>query len=263
MLTVYVINLMRNPERRTWMERELTKAGVTGTSFVNAVDGQRFGAPCEAWLKVRAINHRLSKNEAAVVLSHRKAWRAMLASGGAPAVVLEDDVHLGQDFKELLAVDWGRWDFDIVKLETMRNKVWLSRQCESVNGRRLHCLRSIHWGAAAYVISAAGARKMLERTRTEFEPINSTLFGHNTISTGRFSAFQLVPAIAVQDIHYPDRHLHVGLGSWTSTSDLGRSAFKRHKLKGWRRVGREVRRIVDQFASLVNRAQFMTRVKFK
>ena len=122
----------------------------------------------------------LSKAEAALILSHRKAWRALLASGAAHAVVLEDDVHLGRGFR-----DDARPRLEPLRLRRrqagnlMLYKVWLSRRGEPAGERRLHRLGAEHLGAAAYVISRAGARKMLAATRRLTAHVDQTLFGRH------------------------------------------------------------------------------------
>ena len=117
MIPVYVINLQRSVERRAWMEKELAGAAVEA-EFIAAVDGRRFGPACKSSSARRNPVRAISAPEAAVTLSHRKAWRMFLRSGAPFAVVLEDDVHLGRGLAQVLESDWTRWRFDIVKLET-------------------------------------------------------------------------------------------------------------------------------------------------
>ena len=124
------------------MEHGLDRAGVAA-SFARAVDGREFGEKCHAWI----ARTPLSVGEAALTLSHRKIWRALLASADTHAIVLEDDVRLGEGFAELVQRDWSRFDFDIVKIETMFDKVWLSRRGETLGARALYRLGGEHRGA--------------------------------------------------------------------------------------------------------------------
>ncbi len=194
MIPVYVINLARSPERRAFMREEMAKAGVAA-DFVAAVDGRA----CRA----RAPS-RLSVAETALILSHRKAWRRLLKSGAPFGVVLEDDVHLGENFATLLAADWSAHAFDAVKLETMFDLVWIARRGEQVAGRALRRLGAEHLGAAGYLISRAGARKCLAMTRGLTEPVDQTLFGRAAIFEGRLRVLQLAPGAVVQDRLLPD-----------------------------------------------------------
>lgn len=264
MIDVYVINLARSPERRAWMERELTKAGVAGT-FVRAIDGRRFGGRCEPWLRSRNPLRPLTRAEAALTLSHRKAWRKFLASGAEHAVVLEDDVHLGEGFCDALALDWTRWRFDVVKFETMFDRVWLSRRGETAGARRLHRLGAEHHGSAAYLISRAGARKLLAATRDFELPVDIDLFGRTAIGRGLVVALQLVPAIAVQHHLHPCATRENALASTLQDSrgEAG-AARKRDKPKGLERLRREARRLGEQAIRFIRLAptQHRRRIPF-
>jgi len=252
-IPIYVINLARSPERRAWMEAGLARAGVEGV-FVRAVDGRRFGERC-----ARDARPTLSKAEAALILSHRKTWRALLASSVDYAVVLEDDVHLGRDFQATLDLDWSRWGFDAVKLETLLHRAWHSRRGEPAGKRRLHRLGAEHLGAAAYLISRAGALKMLANTRPLAEQVDHTLFGRRAIREGEIKALQLVPAIAVQDTVHPDTAARRALTSTLHEEDRKRLAeqIRREKPRGPLRWRREARRLADRFWRWVRLAPSM------
>ncbi len=260
MISVYVINLARSPERRAWMEAELARADAEAV-FLQAVDGRRFGARCDAPWRDPRPRPILSKAEAALTLSHRKAWRALLASESLHAVILEDDVHLGRGFREILTLDWDAFGFDAVKLETMLYKVWVSRRGEPAGERRLHRLGAEHLGAAAYVISRAGARKMLAATRGFRHSVDWTLFGRQTIGHGFIKAFQLVPAIAVQDNLLPDANSRLGLGTTLHEEDRKRlvEQVQREKPRGLARWRREARRLADQISRWMRLAPTMHR----
>jgi glycosyl transferase family 25 len=254
-IPVYVINLARSPERRAWMEAELARAGVQGV-FVRAVDGRRFGERC-----ARDARPALSKAEAALLLSHRKTWRAFLANGADHAVLLEDDVHLGRDFKATLGLDWSRWRFDAVKLETLLHKAWHSRWSEPAGARRLHRLGAEHLGSAAYLLSRAGARKLLAATRPLAEQVDQTLFGRRAIRGGEISALQLVPAIAVQDTVRPDTEPQRALVSTLHEEDRKRLAarMRNEKPRGPERWRREAQRLADQLQRWIRLAPSMHR----
>ena len=247
MIPVYVINLGRAHDRRAWMESELARVGLAAT-FIPAIDGLKLGPKCRAWLANCRGPYRLSPGEAALIFSHRKVWRAFLAGGARHALVLEDDVHLGRDFAPLLAVDWSQWPFDVVKLETVTNcRTWISRRHWPLPGRRLHRLGSEHYGAAAYIVSVAGARKLLQRTRTEFEPVDHTIFGVETLASGAVDALQVVPAAAIQDWFRATSAQDVKLpSSLMPTRGVRTAALRRGATPLLQRLAREARRIVNQ-----------------
>jgi glycosyl transferase family 25 len=246
-IPIYVINLGRAHDRRAWMESELARVGLAAT-FIPAIDGLKLGPKCREWLANCRGPYRLSPGEASLIFSHRKVWRAFLAGGARHALVLEDDVHLGRDFAPLLAVDWSQWTFDVVKLETITNRqIWLSRRSWPLPGRRLHRLGSAHWGTAAYIVSVAGARKLLQRTRIEFEPVDHTIFGAKTLASGAVDALQVEPAAAIQDFFRAATAQAVKLPSSLSPMRGAPAApLRRGATPLSQRLAREARRIVNQ-----------------
>ncbi len=260
MIPVYVINLARSLERKAWMEGELGRAGVTGI-FARAVDGRRFGARCEIAAKANPARRQLSRAEAALTLSHRKVWRRFLASGAKHAAILEDDVHLGKNFKQILDLDWTQWEFDAVKLETLFHLIWLERRGLPAGNRTLHRLGAEHLASAAYLISRAGAKKMRAATRDFSEPLDHILFGRRPIGAGAFLALQLVPAIAVQDAVLPNAARRSELASTLHEDDRKQLAAKakRDKPKGFERLRREAKRLGEQLRRWIRLSPKMRR----
>ena len=240
MIPVYVINLARSPERRAFMAQGLASAGVT-PEFVAAVDGR-------ARRLQRLAPPGLSVAETALILSHRKTWRRLLAAGAAYAVVLEDDAHVGEGFAALLRADWSAHDFDAVKLETMFDRVWIARRGPVVEGRELRRLGAEHLGAAGYLISHAGARKLLALTHKLAEPVDQTLFGRDAVFSGRVRVLQLTPAAVVQDRLLPDVSARREIATTLQEPDRQRlaEAARRGKPRGLARLAREAMRLVEQ-----------------
>ena len=238
MIPVYVINLLRSPDRRAFMREQLAKAGVSG-EFVAAVDGRACRAKGPA---------RLSVGERALILSHRKAWRRLLASRAEFGVVLEDDAHLGEDFATLLAADWRAHAFDAVKLETMFDRVWIARRGSAIARRALRPLGAEHLGSAGYLVSRAGAHKLLTMTRGLAEPIDQTLFGRATIFERRLRVLQLAPAVVVQDRLLPDVTARREIATTLQEADRQRlaEAARRNKPSGLPRLAREAERLLEQ-----------------
>lgn len=235
MIPVYVINLLRSPDRRAFMLEQLAGADVAG-EFVAAVDGRACRARGPALLSV---------GERALILSHRKAWRRLLASGAGYGIVLEDDAHLGEDFAALLAADWRAHSFDVVKLETVSDRVWIARRGAPLADRALRRLGSGHLGSAGYLVSRAGAHKLMAMTQRLDAPIDQTLFGHATVFEGRLRILQLAPAAVVQDRLLPDaREFATTLQE--ADRQLLTEAIRRNKPRGLARLVREAARLVAQ-----------------
>jgi glycosyl transferase family 25 len=237
--SVYVLNLARSPERRAFMLGVCARAGVVA-EFVAAVDGRT----CRSSLAA------LSKAETALILSHRKAWRKLLAGRNDLAIVLEDDVHLGEGFAALIVSDWAGLAFDVIKLETMFHRILVARNGSRLGDRLLHRLRSEHVGAAGYIVSREGARKLLRATRRLHEPVDQTIFGRRAIRRGEIVAYQLVPAIVVQDNLRPD--VRAGLATTLHEPDrlALAEAARSAKPRGMQRLWREAARLGTQLADV-------------
>jgi glycosyl transferase family 25 len=253
-IPVYVINLARSPERRAFMVEGLARSGVT-PEFVVAVDGRA----CRSTQPPRAA---LSRAETALILSHRKAWRRFLRSMAEFAIVFEDDAHFGEGFDALIASDWRGFAFDVVKLETTLSRVWIARRGISFAGRSLRRIGAEHLGSGAYLVSRAGATKLLKLTRTLAEPVDSMIFGRAAIFEGRVRAYQLDPAIAVQDILLPEQ-ARFGLVTTLEGADRTglAAAAKLRKPSGLARLAREAGRLVDQARRVARLAPTMRHVR--
>ena len=253
MIPVYVINLARSPERRAFMAQGLAKAGAAA-QFVIAVDGR-------ARRIQRLASPGISMAETALILSHRKAWRLLLAGDAAFAVVLEDDVHLGEGFAALLAADWGAPSFDAVKLETMFDRVWIARRGAPIADRHLRRLGAEHLGTGGYLISREGARKMLAATRGLSEPIDQILFGREAVFAGRVRVLQLTPAVVVQDRLLPDASARREIATTLQEPDRQRltEAARLNKPRGRPRLVREAARLLGQARRLAKLWPWMRR----
>lgn len=254
MLPAFVINLDRAPERRTWMVSSLGRIGIAPT-FVKAVDGRRFGPRLRTWLNRQEGEYRLSPVEAALILSHRKVWRRVLASGAEHAIIMEDDVHLADDAADILSTDWSRWHFHVVKLETLRSRVWLSTHDERLGNRSLGRLHSGHLGAAGYVISRAGAQYLLNVSRTSVQPLDLTMFSDAALADPQYLVMQVSPAVAVQEDFLPETmRTRPMLGSGIG-HDRGGPTRQRREPKLWR----EIKRPFRQAAAVLDRARYALR----
>lgn len=196
-----MINLDRQPERLRWMERGLAAARVPFRR-VRAVDGGRLSPDFVARITAGHA-HKLTRFDVAVVMGHRKAWRALLRSRTRHCVVLEDDVHFGQGFADLLAaLEAGAASFDIVKLESVGERVLVDvGGGRTVAGRRLCRLRSAYMGAAGYVVNRKAAATLLRMTRSMAVPIDWFLFADPYLTGNGLVVLQTMPGIVAQEEH--------------------------------------------------------------
>jgi GR25 family glycosyltransferase involved in LPS biosynthesis len=128
---------------------------------------------------------------------------------------------------------------DLVKLETWCWTVGVDRRALGrIGGRRLYRLRSSHLGAAAYIISRAAARRLLDRS--DVSPVDILLFDEGSPMFESLDILQVIPAPAIQAALVRSTH-------W------GQSDLKRER----REAGREGQ--IDRMAT--ERPQFFSRVR--
>jgi glycosyl transferase family 25 len=168
----------------------------------------------DRWFAPAGPLGEIPRGDKACFLSHRRAWEAFLATDEPHAVVLEDDVRLSPAAPALLASDaWVPADAGLVKLEhygPRGQRVLLTdfrnlslpppRQAATAVGEdfRLARMLSRHTGAAAYLLSRATARLLLDQTRLDL-PVDHLMFNPNNSKLfARLRPFQLLPAIARQ-----------------------------------------------------------------
>lgn len=195
--TVYIINLDRQPSRWENFKREARRQVVQGgrrlldfCHRVSAVDGKLLNAGevyesvgptyplyaqyyvdpdprLLALIREKAVHVSMSREEIAVALSHIKAWRRMVAENRSYALILEDDVFFETGFAAQLNRSWRELaekhnkdpKFDLLYVSFREVERGALRVGYSPN-----LLRPIrgYWWLSGYVLSNAGARKLLE-----------------------------------------------------------------------------------------------------
>lgn len=175
---IFVISLARAKERREAMRVHLDSLGAA-YEIVDAVDGAMLTpADYEPRLRQDIMHRKWSREllpaEIGCYLSHYNLWRRVVAEEMSCALVLEDDVKLSENFSPVIADVLTlncRWD--VVHLAARRPKD-VDVACHGLAGRdyvfgrykrRLLCTH-------AYLISLAGARKLLDICRDISEPID-------------------------------------------------------------------------------------------
>lgn len=178
-LPIFYINLARDTERRQKLEAELARQGLQGTRF-EAVWWPDLGEAEQKQLYSAELNEHqfhtsLVNGEKGCYASHIQAWRQLLASDAPALVVLEDDVRLTPQFADVVnAIAALQEPWDMVKLlgrdqEKTRSQRPLTGNTVLVDYARVPSM------TAGYVISRAGAARLLERRQPFGRPIDVDL----------------------------------------------------------------------------------------
>lgn len=207
-----VINLTRHSDRWKWVENNFRNVGVV-IHRIEAIDASAPTA-AEQIDNITIPDSGLSRAEAACILSHREAWRALLDSEEEFLAVFEDDVHVSADMSQLLNSQLLHAGMDLIKLEVPIGKVSYTHKAVSpYMGRALHRLVSKAYGAAGYIVSRRCATYLLEITERCNAPVDVILFDDKSPIWQKFIALQVVPAACVQDFVLSARDGRIGLFS--------------------------------------------------
>ncbi|MXU64085.1 glycosyltransferase family 25 protein [Oceanomicrobium pacificus] len=162
-MQVFVINLDSAAERMAFQTAQAARLGLTLTHVpaCTVADLARDPRPARWW---DGWERPLRDVEKACLLSHRRVWDR-IASGTAPALVLEDDALLSDQVPAFLSAMSARDGIEHLSLETRGRKKLLGPATESgVPGIALRRLILDRSGAAAYILWPAGAARLVART---------------------------------------------------------------------------------------------------
>lgn len=157
-LKYYLINLDRSPDRFEFMRVQFNRLGMEVERLRAVV-----GTDVPAWLEPEfAGPHVLTDGEVGCYASHLCAAQKIVAEGLAHAVILEDDAELDDDFAKVCqaAVKNAPAEWDLIHLSAVVKRPMVGIANLSVFHDLVRYTRNPA-NTAAYVLSNAGARKML------------------------------------------------------------------------------------------------------
>lgn len=202
-MRIFVINLARNPERLARMEKLLAAQGLQ-FERLEAVDGKTLKEEEIARWSQRQPDGSLclSPSEVGCMLSHRHAWEKIAAMETGHAVILEDDIHFSAEAAAFLkSSEWIPADAEIVKIETVKKwKTVVSKKSIPLDhGHSLARLLGQHFGTGGYIITASGARRLLQEIGPVHMAIDQIMFDPASKLFKRLSIYQIMPALCIQD----------------------------------------------------------------
>ncbi len=175
-MQIYYINLAERPDRRRFMEDQFRALGLVAER-IEAISTDQIGAEDRARFCNRDNPRYISEVELACSMSHEKAWRRMLATGRAKALVLEDDAILSRVLPTALAALETRSDYGLIRLETTnRTSRVMPIRHTLIEGVALREFRSTEYGAAAYVLDAATASLLVSSPHLRDYQVDIALF---------------------------------------------------------------------------------------
>ncbi|MCL6707225.1 glycosyltransferase family 25 protein [Pseudomonas sp. R2.Fl] len=199
-MAIYLINMDRDADRLAHMSVQLK-----GLPFerLRAFDGRSLSDEDLALIRAERPNASWSRGQIGCFFSHLEAWRRIAEGDDAYGLVLEDDLHLSEDFSRFAAPDRMNAfpaDADIIRLEATSNSVLLGPSVLDVDGRALRRTRSSTWCTGAYLLSKPAAAKLLALDKSTHTVADYFLFSYEYSPVpALLTIYQLTPAVAIQD----------------------------------------------------------------
>ena len=212
----YVISLTTEQKRRKHITEEFGKQSIP-FAFFDAITPEIIEETAKKFNITfdRSSKVTLCDAEITCALSHIVLWNFVLENNLDYINIFEDDIYLGENAKELLNIDYIPEDTDILKLEAHGKIIYGKREQIKCN-RNISRLKFKHTGMAGYLITAKGARYLLNNIRNKqlYLAIDTLIFDE-LLSQKDYKVMQLSPAICAQsfilhDENYFESSLHNG-----------------------------------------------------
>jgi glycosyl transferase family 25 len=175
-MQITVINLASQPSRWRDVERRFSAIGLRPVRH-EAVAGTSLTARQTAELYSERLNDRqyhkpLRPGEIGCYASHQAVWRRLLASGDSAMAIFEDDIELDDDLPEVLrAVAASTMPWDVLKLIGRQHEK-IHARAPLLGGRELIAYRRVPSLTGGYVVTAAGAAKLLAHRSPFGRPVD-------------------------------------------------------------------------------------------
>jgi glycosyl transferase, family 25 len=202
-MPVLLLNLCSAAHRLAAMQNQLDKLGIQFERFPAVVGNELTveelarTVPLHLWEGKRAP----SSGEVGCFLNHRSLLQR-IANGNSPfACILEDDIKLSSDFRDiLLAAEELPPGTDVIKLEIAKPLPAIPYiLIGKLAGRELVFVSECGWpGSAAYIVTASGARRILAALQTMREMYDYQAFDYARYNLLIYHLFPL-PAVQMQE----------------------------------------------------------------
>ena len=168
---IYMINLLRRPERRERMHKLFKELGIRVETH-DAVDGrilnqsvlEKLGIEIMAGYTDPYHNRPITMGEIGCFLSHYNIWNKVIENGFKSIIVLEDDVRFEPFFRQkvnyiLKELKDLQFEWDLVYLGRKR----LAENAESwIDGSKYLVHAGYSYWTLGYILSRSGAKKLIE-----------------------------------------------------------------------------------------------------
>lgn len=239
---IFVINLKRSPERRAAMTERLDPLGMS-YSFFDAIDAKDFNLdslePYDKTWRRLYFGRDLKKGEMGCLLSHRAVYQHMVDAKIDRAIVLEDDVFLKPDFKQVItAILEQSLKWDMVRFLDSEKVYRNSRLVQKILPPYvLKRVMIASGGAYGYMLNQHAARTFLKYMNKNYLPVDIL---HGYVWRTALETFAVVPSPVSPDI--------------IIDSTIGEARFdKTLEIRGWEKLAYPFTRSWLKFSELVGK----------
>ncbi len=258
MLKNFVISMTSAEQRREHIRREFGKHNIAFEFFDAITPSIGLDKAITQFVPNLANVNSLSNGEKACFMSHVLLWQKCIDEDLPYIAIYEDDILLGKDSQYFLTNN--QWlldifpspnDFFILRFETMLMKIgekpFKHIPCSSSNTPyKLNILTSTHYGAAAYIVSQASARYLLNLVRElpvhHLKPLDHILF-RRYLTVPQLQVYQLNPAIIIQEKFFLKEKSN--LDSDIQVERVATLKKSKEKLSVLAKLSREIKKIPD------------------
>lgn len=185
-MKIFVINLDRSTERLKTISSRLLELGLE-YERISAVDGKKmedYTARFNLDKFLLESKHQLVPGEAGCAESHINVWTEVIRRNLPYALVLEDDVIISAEIREILNNSCYFENFDYLKLDNPIDKIEEALHCKGAEiyeksiqkktmGRfKLLELDPVPYGTGGYIISQKACRIFLKRAAKMYFPVD-------------------------------------------------------------------------------------------
>jgi glycosyl transferase, family 25 len=180
---ILVINLKRDVQRWNGIQGRLQSLGMPAVR-IRAIDARRKFSLVRAKLPGKyfsiSLLREMTAGEVCCTLSHVAALKRFLRTGEECAIVLEDDVILGESFANFIHTDLRPYlsACDIVKFEGI--PYFLGSKTGPILRQGQYSTLIMPFkpslGSAAYAVTRSGAKRLLSRFVTLADPVDYMIF---------------------------------------------------------------------------------------
>ena len=189
-LPKYCITLPEKPERTEAAIKHFSEGGLENVTMVSGIHGEGFGLDTKFLYEVDnpGSGFKIGPSVVGIWLSHWMLWLAATLMEHEHVMILEDDAQLLSNWKKRTAqaledvppdFDWlfiGSCCAGSAKKTLVKGEVW--------DARYPVCFQ-------AYIISKAGARKLVETQRKCYAPIDVSAVFHSFKAMRVFTLFPM------------------------------------------------------------------------